>query len=301
MDTKKSGGITLQSIRPSEGEIVQYYDKHTSAVSVLKLSADERRAISGSWDKNVVEWDLDTGKPVRSFDGCSGQISSIEWQPVGGTLVQQNAQKESPLFGGGGGGGDGGTGSNGGGAAADDDDEKSLGSLFGDDDDDDEDGGKESSTNNNGGDSTAAADGDKDDDLFGGDDGAAPAAEATDAATTNQVSHSVFLTNCIDGTVDIWDRRSSTRVAHAGVTTGTPPWSMSVSFQSSYNTFSTNTLFFFRLVGATTATAYSWGAATARWRSWRSSRRWRCRARSSSRACRAPCRPSRRCPAGATF
>lgn len=223
----------MQNIRPAEGEIVQYYDKHTSAVSVIKLSADERHAVSGSWDKSVVEWDLDTGKAVRTFDGCYSQVSSIEWQPVGGALVQHSASSRS------GNGGDGdkisGDGS---GAAADDDDEKSLDSLFGDDDEDAANG---------------TAKQDDDDDLFSEkqnskspsqqqqqdddsqDKSSAAATAGTDepasaAPTTNQISHSVFLTSCIDGTVDVWDRRSATRAAHVGVSSGTPPWAMSVSF-----------------------------------------------------------------------
>lgn len=85
----------MQNIRPSEGEIVAYYEKHTSTVSVLKLDDDEVRAISGSWDKSIVEWDLQTSSPLREFKGSSGQISSIEWQPVGGISVdKKNSQCE---------------------------------------------------------------------------------------------------------------------------------------------------------------------------------------------------------------
>lgn len=228
----ESGGITLQNIRPSEGEIIQYYEKHTSAVSVLKLDADERRAISGSWDRTIVEWDLETGKPAREFSGCSGQIGSLEWQPVGGALVQQNVLRRDQggaLFGDAaainGGSGD----ARGGGAAAADDDEKSLDSLFGGDDDDEENNGDEDLFGD--GDEKEAnksvkaeADNDGENDE---ENGGAPAAEA--APTTNQLSHSVFLSSCIDGTVDIWDRRQQSRVAHIGVSGGTPPWCMSVS------------------------------------------------------------------------
>lgn len=72
-----------------------YYEKHTSTVSVLKLDDDEVRAISGSWDKSIVEWDLQTSSPLREFKGSSGQISSIEWQPVGGISVdKKNSQCE---------------------------------------------------------------------------------------------------------------------------------------------------------------------------------------------------------------
>lgn len=236
----ESGGITLQNIRPSEGEIIQYYEKHTSAVSVLKLDADERRALSGSWDRTIVEWDLETGRPAREFGGCSGQIGSLEWQPVGGALVQQNVLRRDQggaLFGDGapinGGGGD----VRGGGAGGVDDDEKSLDSLFGGDDDDEDNNGDEDLFGD-GDDKEATKSGKAEANNNGesNDENGAPLA-AESAPTTNQLSHSVFLSSCIDGTVDIWDRRQHSRVAHIGVSGGTPPWCMSVSllFPSYFN------------------------------------------------------------------
>lgn len=38
--------------------------------------------LSGSWDKNVIDWDLNTGKIVRSFEGSGGQISALETRPL---------------------------------------------------------------------------------------------------------------------------------------------------------------------------------------------------------------------------
>lgn len=114
----QSGGITLQSVRFNEGQIHAYLDGHTSTVSTIKLDDDETHALSGSWDKTIIEWDLDTGKAISKFNGASGQISSLEWQPVGGSVISQsllnNAEKEDEQ-----------------------ERRKSLGSLFGDDDEDD--------------------------------------------------------------------------------------------------------------------------------------------------------------------
>lgn len=186
--TEKSGGITLQNVRPSEGEIIQYYDKHKSTVSVLKLSEDETRALSGSWDKAIYEWDLQTGQIVREFSGSSGQISSIEWQPVGGTVISRSNEGEPP-------------------EEDDDDDEKSLGSLFGDDDNDDND----------------------DDGLFGDRDGDDEKPTVKEDNKKNTSSHSVFMSSCIDGTIDIWDKRQQSKICNLKVPAGTPPWAMSVS------------------------------------------------------------------------
>ena len=46
-----SGAIRLQSVRHDEGREITLLQKHTSTVSVLTLASDEKRLLSGSWDK----------------------------------------------------------------------------------------------------------------------------------------------------------------------------------------------------------------------------------------------------------
>lgn len=77
-----SGGINLQSVRHDEGKLITCLRKHTSAVSVLTLAEDERSVISGSWDKAIYDWDLNTGLVSREFRGSGGQISTIEFRPL---------------------------------------------------------------------------------------------------------------------------------------------------------------------------------------------------------------------------
>ena len=69
-------------MRHDEGKQIACLKQHTSAVSVLRLAKDERSVLSGSWDKNIIDWDLDTGKAKRTFGGGSGQISGIEIRPL---------------------------------------------------------------------------------------------------------------------------------------------------------------------------------------------------------------------------
>ena len=104
----ESGGINLQSVRHDEGKLIHCLRKHTSAVSVLDIAQDERSVLSGSWDKTVLDWDLETGKVKRSFEGSGGQISALETRPLSslpvpeasgetvvtsGTLTSDNASK----------------------------------------------------------------------------------------------------------------------------------------------------------------------------------------------------------------
>lgn len=78
----ESGNIRLQSIRHEEGKEIATLSKHSSAVSVLCLSSDERSLLSGSWDKTVLDWDLSTGSVRTNFASSAGQISAIEPRPI---------------------------------------------------------------------------------------------------------------------------------------------------------------------------------------------------------------------------
>ncbi|KAI9837631.1 MAG: Transcription factor spt8 [Sclerophora amabilis] len=77
----ESGGINLQSVRHDEGKRITCLRKHTSAVSILTLADDEKSLLSGSWDKTMHDWDLNTGQLKQSYQGSGGQISAIEFRP----------------------------------------------------------------------------------------------------------------------------------------------------------------------------------------------------------------------------
>ncbi|PNY23394.1 Transcription factor spt8 [Tolypocladium capitatum] len=92
----ESGGINLQSVRHDEGKKICCLQRHTNAVSVLTLAPDEKSVLSGGWDKNIFDWDLNTGQTKRSFDGNAGQISSIELRPAGGVPIPAEADEPIP-------------------------------------------------------------------------------------------------------------------------------------------------------------------------------------------------------------
>ena len=85
----ESGGINLQSVRVDEGKRIAKLQGHTSAVSVLNLAQDEQSVLSGSWDKNILDWDLNTGKIIRKFEGSGGQISTLETRPLSSLPVPE--------------------------------------------------------------------------------------------------------------------------------------------------------------------------------------------------------------------
>jgi transcriptional activator SPT8 len=92
----ESGGINLQAVRHEEGKRIHYLKQHTSAVSVLNLARDERSVLSGSWDKLVMDWDLNTGSVKRTFDGAGGQISAIEMRPASSIPVPESSSDPLP-------------------------------------------------------------------------------------------------------------------------------------------------------------------------------------------------------------
>ncbi|KAI4255898.1 MAG: hypothetical protein LQ352_002351 [Teloschistes flavicans] len=85
----ENGGINLQSVRHDEGKQIACLRQHTSAISVLNLAQDEQSVLSGSWDKSVIDWDLNTGQVKRKFEGSGGQISALEIRPTSNVPVPE--------------------------------------------------------------------------------------------------------------------------------------------------------------------------------------------------------------------
>lgn len=92
----ESGAINLQSVRHDEGKKITSLQRHTNAVSVLTMAPNEQTVLSGSWDKTIFDWDLNTGQTIRGFTGTAGQISSIELRPECGDPVPADADEPPP-------------------------------------------------------------------------------------------------------------------------------------------------------------------------------------------------------------
>jgi len=82
MSGTESGNINLFTVRHACGKIHHVFRKHKAPVSALVLADKDRTMISGSWDRGVHQWDLDTGKVVRSYPGHAGQVSSLCFRPI---------------------------------------------------------------------------------------------------------------------------------------------------------------------------------------------------------------------------
>ncbi len=52
----------------------------------MAITADGRRVVSGSWDKTLKVWDLETGALICTFT-CEGSVSCAAVAPHGRTFV----------------------------------------------------------------------------------------------------------------------------------------------------------------------------------------------------------------------
>ncbi|BFZ61678.1 Transcription factor spt8 [Saitoella coloradoensis] len=203
----QSGHINLQTVRHEEGRTIHLLQRHTAPVSVLRLAQDETSVLSGGWDKNIYDWDLNTGNLLRTFEGCTGQVSTIAFRPEGGVPIPvgNSPPTKTPL-------------------TRTDSGKKSDGpgspdSLFDDVDDDDDAEGEAEDVD--------ALEKELEAQLQDFD--ASPKADEPDSPTT-PVSQSTFLASSYDGNITLHDRRSPTPITKLGLARGVPPWCMTATW-----------------------------------------------------------------------
>lgn len=109
-----SGGISLYTLVYNEGNIHHYFrhtsnkraapslnNGHSDAISALQVSYSQTSFLSGSWDKCIREWDLNTGKTLNLYSGSTGQISRLRYRPLGLTDITftETSSDADSLFG----------------------------------------------------------------------------------------------------------------------------------------------------------------------------------------------------------
>lgn len=222
------GGINLQSVRVEEGKTVATLRSHTAAVSALCLSRDEQSLLSGGWDKQIYDWDLQTGKTRRNFvagNKITGQVSTIALRPENAPAIDMSLAKppthnnslatlvtEKSVA-------DGAAPKTAGSPAS----SISFDPLFDEEDDD------EGPTLPETIDASTAS-------INGAPTPAGTTKAPVSASSVNNdpssapppdTSNTVFLSACIDGTMSIWDRRQSDAISRIPLPAGVPPWCMS--------------------------------------------------------------------------
>ncbi|SCW00068.1 LAFE_0B08746g1_1 [Lachancea fermentati] len=198
----QNGGITMQGCRFLEGQIAHCFSKHKGSVNQLKLNNDETRFISSGWDRQILEWDLNSGKCANEFLGASAQVSSLEFRPLSSSVdLNEIAGKEDED------------------QVSKEEDDEDVDSLFGDEAEVELRKTTDETSNAQQGNQNPAGSPSKSNNLIN---------EISKETLRIVYDESTFLTSCTNGSIQIWDRRDSTKPSlklHRGAQV--PPWCMS--------------------------------------------------------------------------
>jgi WD40 repeat protein len=69
------------------GPLLRTLEGHTGRVSALAITPDGGRAISGSWDKTLRVWDLNSGRTLRTLKGHTHRVTAVTITPDGRRAV----------------------------------------------------------------------------------------------------------------------------------------------------------------------------------------------------------------------
>jgi len=85
-----------------EGEAIGYARRllsgHSEPVASVVLSSDGQFALSGSWDKTLRLWDLNTGTTVRTFQGHEKDVYSVAFSGDNRQIVSAGRDKTIKLW-----------------------------------------------------------------------------------------------------------------------------------------------------------------------------------------------------------
>merc|ERR1719188_1308669 len=71
---------------------------HCEPVVTVTLSSDGQFALSGSWDKTMRLWDLNTGATVRTFQGHTKDVYSVAFSGDNRQIVSGGRDKTIKLW-----------------------------------------------------------------------------------------------------------------------------------------------------------------------------------------------------------
>ena len=77
---------------------IKRYIRHKDSVNSVCFSSDEKKALSGSKDKTIKLWDIDTGQCIRTFNGHMDDVSSVCFSPDGKSALSGSSDKTLKLW-----------------------------------------------------------------------------------------------------------------------------------------------------------------------------------------------------------
>lgn len=91
-----SGRVTLMDVQTRQ--ILRSWEGHLDAIYALAISPDERLLATGSYDRNIIVWDADTGTESRRLVGHHGAITDLDFHSQGELLASTSADSTVKLW-----------------------------------------------------------------------------------------------------------------------------------------------------------------------------------------------------------
>ncbi|BBD59134.1 WD-repeat protein [Nostoc sp. HK-01] len=88
---------TLQEILSRRSEYNRL-EGHDDSVTSVSFSPDGKTLASGSYDKTIKLWNLETGKEIRTLKGHDNTVRSVNFSPDGKTLASGSSDKTIKLW-----------------------------------------------------------------------------------------------------------------------------------------------------------------------------------------------------------
>ncbi|UCH95665.1 MAG: DUF4365 domain-containing protein [Candidatus Aminicenantes bacterium] len=93
---KKVAGITTNKEFVIKAEMI--LKGHIDVVYALAVTSDGKQLVSGSWDKTLKVWNLESGQCIATFKGHKGHVTGVSVTPDGKRLVSGSYDKTLKLW-----------------------------------------------------------------------------------------------------------------------------------------------------------------------------------------------------------
>src|SRR5690242_3914959 len=91
-------GLLLSPLRAQEPKLRETLKGHTNLVECLAYSPDGKTLASGSFDRTIKLWDVQTGKEKRTLTGHTYSVECVAYSPDGKTLASGSIDRTIKLW-----------------------------------------------------------------------------------------------------------------------------------------------------------------------------------------------------------
>jgi WD40 repeat protein len=86
------------SLTPPGGALIRTLEGHIGPVSAIAVLPDGKRAVSGSDDRKLKVWDMETGELIRTLEGHTGAVSAVAVLPDGKRAVSGSDDRKLKVW-----------------------------------------------------------------------------------------------------------------------------------------------------------------------------------------------------------